>query len=42
MRNFVARRLKVDSLVDLAVVHIQKVAEQCPVDNHLVDHNCLL
>lgn len=45
MRNSVARRLKADSLADLvAVVHIRKAAEACPVaDNHLVvDHNCLL
>jgi len=39
------KRLKVDSLADLAVVaHIRKVAEPYPVvDNHLVvDHNCSL
>jgi hypothetical protein len=45
MRNFAARRLKVDSLADLAVVvHIRKAAELCPVaGNHLVvDRNCSL
>lgn len=45
MRNFAARRLKADNLVDLVVVaHTRQVAEPCPVaDNHLVvDHNCLL
>lgn len=45
MRNFAAKDLKVDSLVDLVVVaHIRKVVELRPVgDSHLVvDHNCSL